>query len=170
MKKEAAYIVVGKIGSSHGTQGWLKIQTYTEFGASILDYHPWYLTNTEQTARHLIEIEESRIQLNGILVKFKDIDSPEEAKRLTNQLVCVPQSQLPALPADEFYWSDLIGLQVINQQGERLGIVTNLMETGANDVLIVKDDKEHGIPYLPGTVILKVDLEKGEIHVDWQVI
>ena len=71
---------------------------------------------------------------------------------------------------DEFYWSDLVGLTVINAKGEKLGKVAYLIETGSNDVISCKRHKEHAIPYLPGRVILNVDLDKQEILVDWEPI
>ncbi len=86
--------------------------------------------------------------------------------------MAILRSQLPTLKEDEYYWSDLIGLTVINKEGVELGIVNYLIETGSNDVLVIKssDGKEHAIPYLPKRVILNIDLEKRLIEVDWELI
>ena len=90
--------------------------------------------------------------------------------------VCIPESALPALPEGEYYWRDLQGLQVWCQEGERrvlLGVVDYLIETGANDVLVVAacegslDERERLIPYLPGNSVTRVDLEEGVIELDW---
>lgn len=161
------YIVVGKIGASFGVSGWVKIHTYTEFDANILQYSPWFLNEPDQPEK-TIDIEDGRTHGNGIIVKFKDFNSPEAVRLLTGKLVRIKRSQLPDLKPEEYYWSDLEGLTVINQDGETLGKIIYLIETGANDVIIVKGDSELAIPYLPGVVVLKVDLKKHEMHVNWE--
>ena len=166
MTAQSKYIVVGKIGSVYGIMGWIKIQTFTEFGANILDYMPWYLGEGHEE----VTIENGKAHGNGLIVKFPDIDTPEDARLLTGKTIYIKRTQLPELKKDEYYWSDLEGLTVINQRGEILGKVAFLIETGGNDVLVVKGEKEECIPYLPGSVVLSVDLEKKEIHVDWESI
>jgi len=166
---ETGYIIVGKIGATYGVRGWLKIQSFTELSATILDYTPWYLSKDQQSWQ-AITVADTQIQGTSILAKFANIDTPESARLLTGQLIAVKRSQLAALDPGEYYWSDLKGLTVINKNGDILGKVSYLMETGANDVLVIKGDKSHAIPYLPGRVVLKVDLEKQEIHVDWDPI
>lgn len=169
MTKANAYITVGKIASPYGVKGWLKVQSYTELGASIFDYQPWYIVNSKNV-REVADFEEGRIHGNGLIVKFKNIDTPEDARLKTGQLIEIERAILPTLTKDEFYWSDLEGLTVIDLQGNNLGTVSYVLETGSNDVLVVKGVKEHAIPYLFGTVIRKVDLEKREILVDWEII
>ena len=168
-KAEIAYITVGKVGSTYGVQGWLKIRTYTEFGASILNYTPWYLSSGDDKWNAL-DIEEGRIHGNGIIAKLAGFNTPEEARLLTGKTIAITRSQLPELEIDEYYWSDLEGLTVINSDGNVLGKVIYLIATGSNDVLVVKGDKEHAIPYLPGKVVTSVDLNKQEIHVNWELI
>lgn len=168
-KSDMAYITVGKIGSTYGVRGWLKIHSYTEFGASILTYSPWYLSEGSDAWR-TIQVEEGRMHGAIVIAKFVGINTPEEARLFTGKLIAITRSQLPSLKKNEYYWSDLQGLTVINKNGEILGKVIYLIETGSNDVLVVKGDKEHAIPYLPGTIVRDIDLEKQEIHVDWEVI
>lgn len=168
-KSNTDYITVGKIGSSYGVRGWLKIQSFTEPGASILDYAPWYISN-KRDQWEILNIEDARLQNNDVLAKLVGINTPEKAKLLTGKEIAITREQLPTLKENEYYWSDLIGLTVINKQGEVYGTVSYIMPTGSNDVLIVKGDKEHAIPYLIGDVILKVDLANKEIHVDWELI
>lgn len=163
------YIKVGKVGATYGVKGWLKIHTYTEFGASILEYKPWFIARENEEGRS-IEIEDGRIHGNGIVAKFAECNNPEEARLYTGKIISILRSQLPSLSTNEYYWSDLEGLTVINKDGEVLGKVAYLLETGSNDVLVVKGTKDHAIPYLPGSVVLSVDLEKQEIHVDWELI
>lgn len=161
------YIKIGKLGSSYGIKGWIKVQSYTEFGLGILDYKPWFLSR-DQTQWKPIEVESGRAHGKGIIVKFVGINTPEEVAKLTGNLIGITRDQLPAVKKDEYYWTDLEGATVIDKDGKILGKVIYLIETGSNDVLVVKGDKEHAIPFLPGDVILSVDLEKKEIHVDWE--
>ena len=163
-------IKVGKIGSTYGVHGWIKVRSYTEFGDGILQYQPWYISLNDQDNWRPIEVEESRMHGDRVIVKFKGINSPEEAALLTGHFIGINRSQLPSLKKNEFYWSDLEGLTVVNKLGEVLGTVIYLIETGSNDVLVVKGKTEHAIPYLPGEVVLNVDLEKKEILVDWEIL
>lgn len=164
---KAKTITVGKVGSSFGVHGWLKIHTYTEFGPTILEYQPWLIQRPNGQVEPLAQ-EDSKRHGDNILIKVKGINSPEAAKLLTNQLILIHRDQLPTLDENEYYWSDLIGLTVINHDGTVLGKVITLMETGANDVLVVKGDREHAIPYLPGKTVKHIDLEKQEMQVDWE--
>ena len=162
------YVIVGKIGSTYGIKGWIKVFPYSEDSVCMLDYESWYLE--EKNTWKLIDLQESRLHGKGIVAKFAGFDTPEQARVLTGKKIAILRSQLSTLNKNQYYWHDLVGLTVINQKGEPLGKVTHLMETGANDVLVVKGDKEIAIPYLLGSVITKVDLKNGEIHVDWELI
>ena len=164
-----ANVKVGKIGSTYGIHGWLKIQSFTEFGASILEYQPWYLED-ENGEWYPVTIEDGRIHGNGLVAKLPGVDTPEAARRFTGKTIMIERLQLPSLQKNEYYWSDLEGLNVINKDGALLGKVVYLMATGTNDVLVIKGEKEHAIPYLPGDVIVSIDLAKREIHVDWEPI
>lgn len=163
------YIIVGKIGSTFGITGWLKIQSYTEFGASILEYSPWYI-GTDDTNRREIEIEDGKLNHDTVVAKFPGYNNPETARQLTGLTIAIPRSHLPKLKKNEYYWSDLIGLTVINKDGTVLGKISYLMETGSNDVMVVKGTTEIAIPYLLDSVIKSIDLDKKEMHVDWELI
>jgi 16S rRNA processing protein RimM len=160
-------IIVGKIGASYGIKGWLHIHSFTEYGASILEYSPWYLTDDNGKRLHEAVIEDGKIHGHGLVAKFKDYNNPETARKLTGLTISIKRSQLLDLPENEFYWSDLEGLSVYNANNELLGTVIYLISTGSNDVLVINHDgHEHAIPYLVDSVVKKVDLEKREIHVD----
>jgi len=167
---KSKYIVIGKIGATYGIFGWLKIQTFTEFGPNILDYTPWYLSDGEKKNWQEVVIEEGKPHGGGMVVKFPNVSNPEEARLMTGKTISILRSQLPELPNDEYYWSDLEGLTVINQHGETLGKIIYLIETGGNDVIVVKGEKDHAIPYLPGSVVKSIDLAKKEMVVDWELI
>jgi 16S rRNA processing protein RimM len=165
---EEEYAVVGKLGATYGIKGWIKVNSFTEQTFDILDFSPWYLESPTGWAK--IELEDSRPHGKTIVAKLAGFDTPEQARLLTGKEIAIKRDQLPALKQGEYYWQDLEGLSVIDQNGKLLGTVNYLMATGANDVLIIKGEKEHAIPYLPGTVITRVDLEKKEIHVNWELI
>lgn len=168
-KADAEYIVVGKIGSTYGIQGWLKVFSFTEVMADILDYSPWYLEDGE--GWKCIEIKAGREHGKSLVAHFSGFNTPEHARVLTGKKIAIKRSQLPALPTDEYYWTDLEGLMVIDQHGNELGRILYMLETGSNDVLVIKNQgKEHAIPYLPGTVVTSIDLAQQVMHVDWDLI
>lgn len=167
--KNATYIKIGKLGSAYGIRGWIKVQSYTEFGINILEYKPWLLSRDGEKYQP-IEVEDGRLHSNKIIAKFVGVHTPEEAAKLTGNMIYIERSQLAPTKKDEYYWTDLEGLTVINKDGTVFGKVIYLIATGSNDVLVVKGDKEHAIPFLQGDVITSVDLEKKEIHVDWELI
>ncbi len=162
------YILVGKVGSTYGVKGWLKILSYTEVAANILDYSPWYIEDKD--GWRTIELEASQQYGKGVIVKFSGIHTPEKARLLSGKKLAILRSELPVLEKDEYYWSDLKGLTVIDQHGKTLGKVSYLIATGSNDVLVVKGEKEQAIPYLPGQVVTRVDLAESKIYVNWDEI
>jgi len=162
------YISVGKIGSTYGVQGWIKVLSFTEPLTNILGYSPWYLEHAN--GWQPIQVTDHREHGKSIIVKLAHYDTPERSRLLAGKIIATPRSQLPALDTGNYYWHDLEGLTVINQQGKVLGKVVYLIATGSNDVLVVKDKKEHAIPYLLNNVIIGVDLTNKVIHVNWDII
>jgi 16S rRNA processing protein RimM len=167
MSIDTEYVVVGKIGAPYGVKGWLKVTSFTASIPDILNFDPWYLD--EKQGWKLVAIDDGRQHGKGVVVKFTGFDTPEQARLLTGRQIAIQRSQLPRLESQEFYWSDLEGLTVINQNNETLGKVIYLMETGSNDVLVIKGEKEMAIPYLPD-VIISVDLAEKIIRVKWDSI
>lgn len=167
---ELEYITVGKVGSTYGVHGWLKIHAYTEYAADILNYKPWFLSDPASGNLEKVIVENGRLHNHHVIVKLQGVETPEAARLFTGKHIAIARSQLPHLKAQEYYWADLQGLTVINKNGEILGKVIYLLATGSNDVLVVKGAKEHAIPFILGTVVRQVDLEKREIHVDWELI
>lgn len=162
------FIIVGKIGAPYGIKGWVKITSFTEVISSICEYNPWYLM--DGGAWQPITVTSSREHGKGIVAKLAGYDTPEAVRILTGKEIAVMHSQLPQLKEHEYYWYQLEGLTVINYTGETLGKVSYLMETGANDVLVVKGDKEIAIPYLLGKVITEIDLPNQLMRVHWDMI
>jgi 16S rRNA processing protein RimM len=160
-------ILIGKIGAPYGIKGWVKIMAFNDSGNDILDYKPWFLGDNRGNWK-IADIESAKVYGKGYIAKFVKIDNPEDAKILTGKSLGINRSQLRSLPQDEFYWADLEGLTVINHEGKTLGTIIYLIETGSNDVIVVKGEKEHALPYLMGEVIKRVDLEARTMYVEWE--
>jgi 16S rRNA processing protein RimM len=166
-------LVMGKMGSPYGIRGWLRVFSSTEESESIFDYQPWFIQQAGGKWL-VVELEGWRHHNQDLIIKVKGIDDRDQANFLTNQEIFVDSSQLPALDDGDYYWKDLFGCQVVTTSGYQLGKVTDMMETGSNDVLVVKANlkdafgvKERLIPFLDGQVIKKVDLATQTIEVDW---
>jgi 16S rRNA processing protein RimM len=165
-------LLVGKINAVYGIKGWVKVYSYTSPVDQILKYDNW--TIKQGSRQKSLELSQSRRHGKGIVVLPEGFDDRNQAESLIGYEIWIDEEQLPDLEPGEFYWAQLEGLMVFNEASECLGEVTHLLETGANDVLIVKateqsiDDKERLIPYVEDKTILKVDLEEGKILVAWQ--
>lgn len=157
--------MVGRISGVYGVKGWVRIHSYTEPRENILGYRPWYLSRDGE--RQVWRLAEGRTHGKGIVVRLSGCEDRDQAATLVGAEVVVARAQLPATAPDEFYWSDLEGLRVSTRQGRDLGVVDHLLETGANDVLVVMGERERLIPYLWGDVVLEVDLAKRSMTVDW---
>lgn len=163
--RDSKIIVVGKLGAPYGVKGWLKVYSLTDPPENLFHYHPWQFYIDHQWVT--LPIQEIRPNTHPPVIQLEGCSSPEEAKRYTGVQIGIETSQLPELPWGEYYWTQLIGLEVITAAGTLLGMVDHLIETGANDILVVTGKKKHLIPYLPNQVVLSVDLAKKQIIVDW---
>jgi 16S rRNA processing protein RimM len=159
-------VVMGKIVAAQGILGWLKEQTFTEYLDSLLDYDTWYVGN-EQAWRPL-QVLEADVHGKVLVAKLEGIADRTAAEKYKGQLIAVPRTELPEQEEGEYYWSDLVGLAVENLTGDKFGTVDSLLETGANDVLVVKGENgETLIPFI-ASVIQQVSLKDKTIRVDWQ--
>ena len=159
------YIVVGKIGAPHGVQGWVKIRSHTIPSSNIMDYKTWY-TNTK-TGWEIINIENCQRHGKTVIAHIKGVNDPESARQYVGKNIAVLRSQLPKPKKDEYYWTDLEGMEVINNQGEKLGVMDHMIETGANDIMVVIGDRKRLIPFLHKRIVLNIDFDKNIIFVDW---
>ena len=165
-------VVLGQLGKVHGIKGWLRLNSYTSPAENIVDY----LQLLAEIDQHwqVLEIDEYKQRANGLVVHIKGIDDPETARQLTGVKLAVESEALPALEAGTYYWHELEGMEVVNQQGEHFGRVAGLLETGANDVLVVEptddsvDRRERLIPYLVGSVVEQIDTTQRLIRVNWE--
>ena len=158
-------VVMGKLLVPYGVNGWIKVYSFTEKLESFLIYKKLYLSKNK---KEWLEINIKEIKLHGktIIANFLEIANRTEAENYKDYLIGVPKDYLPQLNENQYYWNDLIGFEVLNLQNISFGLVDTYIETGANDVIVVKGDKERLIPYTPMTV-LRVDTINHKIIVDW---
>lgn len=163
---------VGRLLAPFGIKGWIKVHSDTAPAGNILDYSPWYLWRDGRW--QAVEVAESAIHARGPVVRLRGIDDRNAAEVLNGIDVGVAAASLPVLPEGEFYWQDLLGLTVVNTAGVVLGVVAELLETGANDVMVVKpcvgsvDQQQRLVPWVRKSVVQRVDLAAKRIEVDWE--
>ena len=162
----ADLVIMGRIVAPYGVFGWLKVLPETEQLDGLLDYRTWWVGKDSDWRE--LKVEEAKIHNDVIVVKLQGITERDGALACKGKQVAVPRALLPKLKADEYYWSDLIGLNVKNQQNVDFGKITDVLATGANDVIAAKSDagQERLIPYIDG-VIIEVDIVAKTMLVDW---
>lgn len=167
-------VIMGHVMNAYGIHGWIRIYPYTENVDSLLNHRIWWLGN-ENKSWQQVQLVEGRS--NGPLLdtKLKNCNDRNQALLYKGLQIAIPQKNLPKLPdngEEGYYWSDLIGSEVINLNNETLGTVTNLLETGTNDVLRVQDSSDNKnellIPFIEQKFIIKVEVDRKRIVVDWK--
>lgn len=158
-------VVLGRVAGLHGVRGWIKVYSDTAPVEGIFGYRRWSLALGDET--RVYDLEEGRTQGRRLIAKLGDVDDRDAATALVGARIGVSRDALPATAPGEYYWADLIGLEVETVDGKRLGTVTRLLETGANDVIVVEGERERLIPWLHGRVIESVSLDERRIRVHW---
>lgn len=154
---------LGEVCGVHGVRGWIKILSFTEPRTNLLDYPTWFLDREQ--GRLPVSIEAARESGKHLIAKLSGVDDRDAAKALIGAAIGVARSALPPCAPGEFYWADLEGLDVRGTDGRLLGCVDRLMATGANDVIVLDSGKM--IPFVQGQTVRRIDLDAGEISVDW---
>lgn len=166
------FLTLGRLGAAYGVKGWIKIVSFADPVENILNYH--FFKISDGSGMQDIEIDQCRSQGKGFVGHIKGCDDRDKTRDYCGKELLVEKSRLPELESGRFYWHQLVGLSVLNLAGDELGVVDHLIETGANDVLVVRvtatgvDDKERLIPFLSDDVIHEIDLVKRIIRVDWE--
>ncbi len=158
-------VLVGKVSGCFGVKGWLKVFSYCDPRENITTYKSWIVGGK------VFDSVESKRNGKLIVAKLEGINDKDTAMTLMGQPVEIREDQLEQLRPEQFYWRDLVGLEVTNTKGIAFGTITNLLETGANDVIIIKGERERLVPYITdadnGRTVIEVDLEKKTMVVDW---
>lgn len=170
MTASSDYIVVGKISGLYGVRGWVRVFSHTQPRENILTYKTWYLQDGSEWTP--FELESGRLHSKGVVAKLVGYDDRDQAIKLQQKTIAIKREQLADLDDGEYYWHQLVGLKVSNLEAIEFGIVDSLLETGANDVMVVKEpgqgeEQERLIPFIQGEVIKEIDLESGTMLVDW---
>ncbi|ART80078.1 ribosome maturation factor RimM [Oceanisphaera avium] len=165
-------VVVGQLGAVYGIKGWLKVNSFTDRPDGIFDYQPWLMRDGNSWRE--VKVSAWKRHNNGLICKLSHVEQREEAQLLTGADIGVSATLFKPLPDDEFYWRDLIGCRVQNTKGYDFGQVSQLMETGSNDVLVVKANakdafgqRERLIPFIKDQVIKSVNIAERIIEIDW---
>jgi 16S rRNA processing protein RimM len=155
---------MGRIAAPFGVRGWVKIQPNTAAPQNLLAYSTWWVGSGDSWKERAVTA--AKVQGRAVVAQLKDCDDRDAAAALRGQTVAVARDALPRAGNGEYYWADLIGLAVVNTAGQDFGRVAEILETGANDVLVVRGERERLIPFI-ATVIREVNPGAGTISVDW---
>jgi len=159
------YVIVGQVSGLFGVKGWVKVYSYTEPRENIIQYSPWFVKSADGWSE--IKLQQGKRQGKGVVALLDGYVDRDSSAELIGCEIALQKDQLPKLDKNEYYWNDLVGLKVVNQDQIEFGVVDHLIETGSNDVLIVKGERERLIPYIWDQVVRKVDLDNRLIQVDW---
>lgn len=157
-------VCVGHILGAQGIKGWIRVFSNTSPRDNIVNYSPWIIEQGDELKAVSIS---GRSQGKNVVAQLEGCENRSAAEALTGCRILINPAQLPDLQAGEYYWSDLIGLQVESLQGEPLGVVASILETGADDVLVLSGERERLIPFVIGDIVHEVDLERQRLVVDW---
>ncbi len=158
-------VILGRITGIFGVRGWVKVFSYTEPREAILDYGRWLLS--KDGGWREAKLAEGKRHGKTVIARIEGVNDRDEAETLIGIDIGVPREELPEAEAGHYYWADLEGLEVVRRDGSRVGTVAELLETGANDVMVVRGEREILIPFVMDRVIVDVDLAEGVITVDW---
>jgi 16S rRNA processing protein RimM len=159
-------IILGKISGLFGVRGEVRVFDFSRHRGAILEYDPWLLW--QERSWQQIKVVGGRQHQDTLVVQLEGFEDREASRELIGAEVAIRPGQLESLNDGEYYWHQLEGLAVVNEAGDNFGIVERLIETGANDVLVVRGQRERLIPYTINT-ITNVDLLNKKIRVDWEL-
>jgi 16S rRNA processing protein RimM len=157
-------VVMGRVGAPFGIKGWIKVQPFTHSLDGLLEHRAWWLGRDGRWGKS--KVEDGAVHGRSLIAKLEGCEDRQAAARLKGFEVAIPRDEFPASAAGEYYWSDLIGLEVTNREGVLLGRVVRLIETGASPVLVLEGERERLIP-LAQPVVVSVDVADSRLIVDW---
>ena len=172
-------IIIGRLGDAYGVKGWSHLISFTDPHDNIFNYKNWQIQIDRKDEDHFkpIKLDSYKPHGNGFVIKLPHCEDRDQALLLKGKSIAVERSELPVLSNDEYYWSDLVGLNVVNTKGESLGVIDHLFETGSNDVIVTQISTTVGtyvakqtiyIPYLK-SVVKEISLEKQTMTVEWDL-
>ncbi|MGF6418266.1 16S rRNA processing protein RimM [Stenotrophomonas sp. AN71] len=166
MKDNGRRILLGRIVGAFGVRGEIKLESWTEPRSAIFRYQPWIL-RSPNGQESTFEGARGRDTGKHLVARFPGIEDRDTVEAMHGTEVYVARSALPPPKPDEYYWVDLEGLDVKTTEGVALGQVSHLFSTGANDVVVVRGDRERMIPFVQPDFVVSVDFEANLVVVDW---
>lgn len=155
-------MTLGRVAGVFGVKGWVRIQSYTRPAENLFDYAPWLIGDAER------DILEAREHGPGFVALLDGVEDRDAAAALIGADIEVPRSALPEPEDGQVYWADLIGMDVVCEDGRELGKVADMLENGAQDVLVIRGaGQPHLVPFVRGPIVKRIELEQGRIVVDW---
>ncbi len=164
-REPSALIELGVVGAPFGVRGWVKLHSYTEPPDRLLEHRSLNLRLGDAWRSYTIEA--SGRSGGGLTVKLEGVADRNAAQALCGAAVGVPRAQLPPADAKDFYRADLIGCEVVNLAGVRLGIVAHFVEIPAHALMVVQGEREYWVPAVPEH-LRRVDLAARRVVVDWE--
>jgi 16S rRNA processing protein RimM len=155
---------MGRISAPFGVKGWVRVQPFTAAAKNLLGYPRWWVERGAEWREY--EVAEARAQLDAVVARLAGCEDRDAAAGFRGAEIAVPRSQLPETRPGEHYWADLMGLSVVNGESQALGTIVGILQTGANDVLVVQGGRERLIPFI-ADVIREVDRAANVVRVDW---
>ena len=155
---------MGRISAPFGVRGWVKVQPNTAAAQNLLAYKTWWVEDGGEWRDR--SVAQAKVHGRTVVAKLDGCEDRDAAIALRGKLVAVPRAELPGTRSGEYYWADLIGLAVVNESAQALGRISGILQTGANDVLVVTGERERLIPFI-AEVIRDVDLAAGVMRVEW---
>ena len=155
---------MGKVGLPYGVHGWLRIAAYSVDPTSLTRFKTWYLGSVDDLRK--VSVIRYKVNGKGLLVALDGLTSRDDALRYRGLTVFIPRKNFPKTAENEFYLTDLIGLRVLTADSSQVGLVTGILETGANHVLVINDDRNKLVPFID-SAIKSLDLEGGTLILDW---
>lgn len=159
-------VTVGRVSGIFGIKGWLRIFSFTDPPQHILHYEPWHL-GAQSGRQRIWRVLDGALHGRGVIARLEGVEDRDVARGLIGELISVPRECFAGTREGEYYWSDLIGLRVIDEKGVETGRIVDMLTTSANDVMVVVGDRRRLVPFLYGTVVRSVDLASGAVHIVW---
>jgi len=170
-------VEVARIGDAWGVKGWIKVLPFSADPQALFSSKRWYVQPSDRGPKAfdgtaLLRVREAREHSGTVVAQVDGVDDRDTAQALRGARIFVQRSSFPSTSADEYYWVDLIGLEVVNRQGDSLGHVKELLQTAAQVVLVLRYPcgdalLERMIPFV-AVYVDAVDLDEKRITVDWQ--
>lgn len=159
-------VLLGRVLGAFGVRGDVRLESWTDPRAQIFRYQPWILRAPSGVERELAGAR-GRDTGKHVVATLPGCDDRDAAEALRGTEILVPRDVLPPPAAGEYYWVDLEGMRVVTVDGVALGEVAHMLSTGANDVMVVRGERERMLPFVQPDYVTSVDFETGTITVDW---